>query len=106
MPIIEVNESNFAAEISNSDVPVLVDLWAAWCGPCRAIAPIVEEISEDFAGKAKVAKVNIDENAAIAAKYNVMSIPTLLFFKNGEVQDQVIGLVSKDKIAEKLNGLI
>ena len=106
MPIIEVNESNFAAEISNSDVPVLVDLWAAWCGPCRAIAPIVEEISEDFAGKAKVAKVNIDENAAIAAKYNVMSIPTLLFFKNGEVQDQVIGLVSKEKIAEKLNGLI
>jgi len=106
MPIIEVNQSNFENEISQADMPVMVDLWAAWCGPCRAVAPIVEEIATEFDGKAKIAKINIDENPAIAAKYNVMSIPTLLFFKDGEVQEQIIGLVSKEKIAEKLNSLL
>jgi thioredoxin 1 len=106
MPIIEVNQSNFETEISQADMPVMVDLWAAWCGPCRAVAPIVEEIATEFDGKAKIAKINIDENPAIAAKYNVMSIPTLLFFKDGEVQEQIIGLVSKEKIAEKLNSLL
>jgi len=106
MPIINVNQASFEAEVTQADLPVLVDLWAAWCGPCRAVAPIVEEIAEDFAGKAKIVKINIDENPAIAAKYNVMSIPTLLFFQNGEVQKQIIGLVSKAKIAEKLNALL
>ncbi len=106
MSIIEVNESNFTAEVINSDKPVLIDLWAAWCGPCRAIGPIVEEIAEDFAGKVKVAKLNVDENPAIAAKYSVMSIPTLLFFKDGGIQEQIIGLVAKEKIVEKLNNLL
>ena len=106
MPIINVNQASFEAEVTQADQPVLVDLWAAWCGPCRAVAPIVEEIAEDFTGKAKIVKINIDENPAIAAKYNVMSIPTLLFFQNGEVQEQIIGLVSKAKIAEKLNALL
>lgn len=106
MPIIEVNQDNFETEIIQAEVPVMVDLWAAWCGPCRAVAPVVEEIATIFEGKAKIAKINIDENPAIAAKYNVMSIPTLLFFKGGDVQEQIIGLVSKDKIAEKLNSLL
>jgi thioredoxin 1 len=106
MSVIELNESNFTAEVINSDKPVLIDLWAAWCGPCRAIGPIVEEVAEDFAGKVKVAKLNVDENPAIAAKYSVMSIPTLLFFKDGSIQEQIVGLVAKEKIVKKLNNLL
>lgn len=106
MALLVVNEANFENEIINSSIPVMVDLWAPWCGPCRALGPIVEEVAEELSGKAKIVKINIDDNPAIAAKYNVMSIPTLLFFNNGQVEGQIIGLVGKDKIVDKINGLL
>ncbi|MCK4957303.1 MAG: thioredoxin [Candidatus Cloacimonetes bacterium] len=106
MALIEVNENNFTDEVTNASCPVVVDLWAPWCGPCRALAPTMEEINAEFNSKAKVVKINIDDNPAIAAKYNVMSIPTILFFKDGQVEGQLVGLVAKEKIADKLNELL
>src|SRR5258708_6259681 len=88
---LEVNGDNFAAEGLNSDKPVLVDFWASWCGPCRAIAPVIESLALQFSGKVKVTKVNVDENPELSAQYQVRSIPTLLIFKDGAVVDGVIG---------------
>lgn len=93
--VLVVGDSNFESEVIQSDVPVLVDFWAPWCAPCRMIAPIVEELSKEYAGKVKVAKMNVDENRAVPQKYNVMSIPTLLLFKGGQTIDQVVGAVPK-----------
>ncbi len=104
--MIEINESNFEKEVLQSEQPVVIDLWAAWCSPCRALTPIMEELASDFTGKAKVVKLNVDENPTIAAKYSIMSIPTILFFKNGNVEAQIVGLVPKEKIANKLNDLL
>jgi len=106
MSLKEVNQDSFENEVIKSDIPVLIDLWAPWCGPCRALHPIVEKIAEDFSGKLKVMKLNIDESPAIAGKYQVMSIPTLLLFSKGEVEIQIIGLVSKDKIVKKITPFI
>ncbi|MGB9765852.1 MAG: thioredoxin [Sulfurihydrogenibium sp.] len=94
--VISVNESNFEQEVLNSDVPVLVDFWAPWCGPCRLIAPIVEEIAEEMAGKAKVVKVNTDENPNLAMKYGIRAIPTIMVFKNGRVVDTRVGVQPKE----------
>jgi thioredoxin 1 len=94
--VIAVNESNFEQEVLNSDVPVLVDFWAPWCGPCRLIAPIVEEIAEEMAGKAKVVKVNTDENPNLAMKYGIRAIPTIMVFKNGRVVDTRVGVQPKE----------
>lgn len=102
---LELTDSNFQNEVLNSDQPVLVDFWAAWCGPCRAIAPAIEQLADDFDGRAKVGKVDVDQNQQTAMQYNVRSIPTLLFFKNGEVVDQLIGAASKKVLAEKLESL-
>ena len=102
--IIEISDSNFESEVVNSDVPVLVDFWAPWCGPCRAIAPMVEEISESYAGKIKVGKMNVDENQSTTMKFGIRSIPTLIMFKGGEAVDQIIGAVPKgeiEKVVEK-----
>lgn len=102
--IIEVSDSNFESEVVNSDVPVLVDFWAPWCGPCRAIAPIVEEISSSYEGKIKVGKMNVDENQATTMKFGIRSIPTIIMFKGGEAVDQIIGAVPKgeiEKVVEK-----
>ncbi len=94
--VISVSESNFQEEVLNSDVPVLVDFWAPWCGPCRLIAPIVEEIAVELEGKAKVVKVNTDENPNLAIKYGIRAIPTIMIFKNGRVVDTKVGVQSKE----------
>ena len=98
--IIEVSDANFESEVVNSDVPVLVDFWAPWCGPCRAIAPMVEEISASYAGKIKVGKMNVDENQSTTMKFGIRSIPTLIMFKGGEAVDQIIGAVPKSEIEQ------
>ena len=96
--IFEVTDQTFEKEVLQSDQPVLVDFWAAWCGPCRMIAPTVEALAREYLGKAKVAKVNVDENQSTPAHYNVRGIPTLLLFKGGQVQEQLVGAASRDAI--------
>nr|4BA7_A Chain A, LBCA THIOREDOXIN [synthetic construct]4BA7_B Chain B, LBCA THIOREDOXIN [synthetic construct] len=102
MSVIEINDENFEEEVLKSDKPVLVDFWAPWCGPCRMIAPIIEELAEEYEGKVKFAKVNVDENPETAAKYGIMSIPTLLLFKNGEVVDKLVGARPKEALKERI----
>jgi len=101
-----VTTADFEKEVLQSDVPVLVDFWAVWCGPCRMIAPHVDAVAEEFAGKARVFKVDTDQESDIAGRYNIMSIPTLLFFKDGKVADQLVGAVPKSEIANRLNKLV
>lgn len=96
--IIELSDTNFDAEVIKSDVPVLVDFWAPWCGPCRAIAPAVEEISSSYEGKIKVGKLNVDENQQTTMKFGIRSIPTLIVFKGGKAVEQIIGAVPKGEI--------
>ena len=98
--IINVSDSNFESMVLQSDLPVLVDFWASWCAPCRAIAPIVEEMSNEYAGKVRVAKMNVDENPATPGKYGVSGIPTLILFKGGKVLDQLVGAVPKGQIKD------
>jgi thioredoxin 1 len=102
----EVNETNFEEIVLKSDKPVLVDFWAEWCGPCRLIEPIVEEMGQEFAGKAVIAKVDVDSNNAISAQYGIRNIPTILFFKNGQVADKQVGAVAKSSLVNKLNALL
>jgi thioredoxin 1 len=100
---IELNASNFEATIAEGTL--LVDFWAPWCGPCRMLAPVIEELAEEFDGKAKICKVNTDEEQDIAVKYGIRSIPTILFFKDGELVDQMVGASSKQVLADKINSL-
>ena len=103
---LEVNDGNFDEVVIKSDKPVIVDFWAEWCGPCRMIAPIIEEISNEYSGKALVVKCDVDNSPAVALKYNIRNIPTILFFKNGIVADKQIGAVPKNSFITKLNALI
>lgn len=104
--ITNLNEQSFNDAISSADGPVLVDFWAPWCGPCKAIAPLLEEIAGELDGKAEITKVNVDENSAIAAKYNVRAIPTLILFKGGEQVDTIVGMIGKDDLKAKIESHI
>ena len=101
--ILEFSDQNFEQEVLGSDKPVLVDFWAEWCAPCRMIAPAVEAIAGEYAGRAKVGKVNVDQNQSVTSRYNIRSIPTLLVFKNGEIKEQIVGATSKDNLAKLLD---
>jgi len=104
--VLEVTDATFDQEVLRSEQPVLVDFWAVWCGPCKAIAPIVDGVATTYAGKLKVAKVNVDENGAIPSRYGIRGIPSLLFFKGGKVADQIVGYVPQDVIEQKVQRLL
>jgi len=100
---ITLTDDNFEQEVENADKPVLVDFWAEWCGPCRMIGPVVKEMAGEYEGKAKIGKVNVDENPNTSMKFGVRSIPTLLIFKDGKVADQIVGAVPKSQLTKKLD---
>lgn len=104
--VLEITEQTFEEEVSKSTQPVLIDFWAAWCGPCRSMAPVIEQVATEFSGKIKVGKVDVDQNQALAARFGIRGIPTLLFFKDGQVVDQEVGFTPKGVLAEKINGLL
>jgi thioredoxin 1 len=104
--ILEVEDSSFDEEILKSDKPVLVDFWAPWCGPCKAIGPIVEELSQTFGNQIKFAKCNVDNNPVTPSKYGIKAIPTLIFFKEGNVVEQITGMVAKTKLEEAINKVV
>lgn len=104
--IILLSEQNWENEITNSDIPVVVDFWAEWCAPCRMMAPILEEIKREYQGKIKVGKLNVDENSTIAGQYRIMGIPTLLFFRSGKIVDKVVGIVSRKTLDDKIEKLL
>jgi thioredoxin 1 len=103
--IINLNESNFDREVTHHDKPVIVDFWAEWCGPCKMIAPLLDEIAREKVDTVKVAKVNVDENQSLSFKYNIRAIPALLFFKNGQLRDQVTGVTSKKDLLIRIDAL-
>ncbi len=104
--VSEVWDQNFETEVLNSPIPVLVDFWAAWCAPCRMLAPVVEAIAEKYQGKAKVVKLNVDENTLTSGKYNIKGIPTLLLFKNGMIKEQIVGNTTKDTVSRMIENHI
>lgn len=106
MKPVTITDQNFETEVLKSSQPVLIDFWAVWCGPCRAIAPIVEQLAGEYDGKVKIGKLDVDENPETAVKYGVRSIPTLLLFKNGQVVDTIIGAVQKNVIVQKMTPYI
>jgi len=102
---ISLNESNFDREVTQSDKPVIVDFWAEWCGPCKMIAPLLDEVAREKAGAVKIGKVNVDENQSLSFKYSIRAIPALLFFKNGQLRDQVTGVMSKKDLLSRIDAL-
>ena len=103
--IITLNESNFDRELTQDDKPMIVDFWAEWCGPCKMIAPLLDEIAREKNGMVKIAKVNVDENQSLSFKYNIRAIPALLFFKNGQLRDQIVGVTSKKDLLSRIEAL-
>ncbi len=103
---MEINDTNFDSSVLKAELPVLVDFWAPWCGPCRSVAPILDEVAEDFKGKVNVVKMNVDENQTTPGQYGIRAIPTLILFKNGEVIDQITGAVSKANIETLINKVL
>ena len=106
MAALEVTDDSFSNEVLHSELPVLVDFWAEWCGPCKMVSPIVEELSNDYDGKIKVTKLDVDSNPQTAANYGIRGIPTLLMFKDGSAVDQIVGAIPKQQIAERLDKII
>ena len=106
MKTVEITDDNFETEVIKSDKPVLIDFWAVWCGPCKLIAPIVEELSTEYEDKVKIGKLDVDSNQQTSIKFGVRSIPTLLLFKDGKLEDTIIGAVPKSKIVEKLDAVL
>lgn len=104
--VIHLTDATFEQEVLKSDIPVLIDFWAAWCGPCRLIAPYIDEVSQEYQGKIKVCKLDVDNNQMTAMRYGIRSIPMLLFFKNGEVVDSILGAVPKKNIVEKIENIL
>jgi thioredoxin len=104
--ILDVSDGSFDAEVIQSDKPVMVDFWAPWCGPCKAIAPVIDELVAAFGDKVKFVKCNVDDNPVTPGKYGIKAIPTLIFFKGGNAVDQITGIVAKDKLEESLNGVL
>jgi len=104
--VYEFTDQNFESDVQESDIPVLIDFWAVWCGPCKAIAPVIEEVADEYKGKIKVGKVDVDKNQNTAMKYGVRSIPTLLLMKDGEVVNQLVGAVPKSNITDVLEDLL
>lgn len=104
--IIEVGDGNFEAEVLKSDLPILVDFWAPWCGPCRAIAPTVEQLAKDYSGKIRFAKCNVDDNPVTPRSFEIKAIPTLIVFKDGKIQDKITGMTAKSKLEETLDKLV
>jgi thioredoxin 1 len=104
--VVELTDATFDQEVLNGELPVLVDFWAVWCGPCKAIGPIVETVAEKYAGKLKVGKVNVDQNGATPSRYGIRGIPALLFFKDGKIVDQIVGYVPQETIEEKVQKLL
>tara|TARA_B110000444_G_scaffold45010_1_gene40946 strand:- start:14032 stop:14349 length:318 start_codon:yes stop_codon:yes gene_type:complete len=103
---LEITTQNFEEMVLKSDKPVLIDFWAEWCGPCRMVGPIVDDLHDDYQGKAIIGKVNVDEEQEVAAKYGIRNIPTILFFKNGEIVDKSVGVAPKADLAKKIDALI
>jgi thioredoxin 1 len=103
---LTLTNDNFTKEVLESDIPVMVDFWAAWCGPCRMVGPFIEQVANEFSGKAKVGKVNIDEQEDLAAQYGIMTIPTIMVFHKGEIVDKVVGAVPKSTLTQMLNKLV
>jgi thioredoxin 1 len=106
LAVVEVNDASFEQEVLQSDQPVLVDFWAAWCGPCKALSPIVDEVASEYSGKLKVMKMDVDRNQATPMRYGIRGIPALLLFKGGKVADQIVGYVPKDTIARSISRVI
>ena len=104
--VTEFSQTNFEQEVLKAETPVLVDLWAAWCGPCRMIAPIVEELSDQYAGKVKMGKLNVDDHPQVAAQYGIMNIPTLLLFKSGKEVDRIVGVVPKEELTRRIENVL
>ena len=106
MHLLEITDKNFKEEVLKSELPVLVDLWAPWCGPCRMLAPVLEELAQEYHSKLKIVKVNVDENRGVPTQYGIMSIPTLIFFKNGKVVEQAVGVLGRHQLKQKIDQLI
>lgn len=106
MPVVTVTDANFDSEVLKSDLPVLVDFWAAWCGPCRMVAPIIEELSSDYSGKVKFAKLDVDANPQKATQFNIRSIPNMIVFRGGRAVDSIVGAMPKAAIAQRLDAAI
>ena len=100
---VEITEANFEEQVENSEIPVLVDFWAEWCGPCKMIAPVLEEVAQERSGAVKVGKVNVDHNTSLASRFGIQAIPTMLIFDSGEVKEQIVGFIKKETILEKID---